>query len=191
MNILVMFTLNIILKMENIESIEQVLENLDNNIVYKKKDSVIRGIMFMLSGIVLLIAYISFEWEKNNLFANSLFIVGSVCFIVGIVGFFIRKSRYVSAQNQQKMKSFDIYFHVNERDKLIRLLGSENLSEIKQLKPSIVDGLKLRIMGTKDGLISYSQVVAYISNEYVQVTTPVKHTPEDYFMLTEIVDSRK
>jgi hypothetical protein len=177
--------------MENNESIEQVLENLDNNIVYKKKDSVMRGIMFMLSGIVLLIAYISFEWEKNNLFANSLFIVGSVFLIVGIFGFFIRKSRYVSAQNQQKMKSFDIYFHVNERDKLVRLLGSENLSEIRQLKPSIVDGLKLRVMGTKDGLVSYSQVVAFITNEYVYVTTPVKHTAEEYSILTEILRSRK
>ena len=124
MNILVMFTLNIILKMENIESIEQVLENLDNNIVYKKKDSVMRGIMFMLAGIVSLIIYTAIEWETNDLFAHILFVAGSVCLIVGIFGFFFRKSRYVSAVNQQKMKSFDIYFHVNERDKLVRLLIS-------------------------------------------------------------------
>ena len=177
--------------MENNKSIEQVLENLDNNIVYKKKDSVTWGIMFMLSGIVSLIIYTAIEWESNDLFAHILFVEGSVCLIVGIFGFFFRKSRYVSAVNQQKMKTFDIYFHVNERDKLVRLLESKNLSEIKQLKPSIVDGLKLRVMGTKDGLISYSQVVAYSSNEYVNVSVARKHSPEEYQVLADIVKSRK
>jgi len=84
-----------------------------------------------------------------------------------------------------------MYFHVNERDQLVRYLESGSYSEIKELKPSVVDGLKLQVMGTKDGRICYSQVVAFISNEFVYVTTPAKHTAEEYLILKEIVHSRK
>ena len=191
MNIVVVFTLNIIHKMENNESIEQVLENLDNNIVYKTKDSVVWSIMLMLSGIFSLIIYSAIEWESNNLFAQFIFVAGSVCLIVGLLRFFFRKSWYILAEKHQKIKSHSLYFHVNERDQLVRCLDSKNFSEIKQLKPSVVDGLKLQVMGTKDGRICYSQVVAFISNEFVYVTTPAKHTTEEYLILNEIVNSRK
>jgi len=178
-------------QMENNESIEQVLENLDKNIVYKTKDSILWSIVLMLSGIMSLIIYSANEWESNNLFAHILFVAGSVCLIVGIIKFFFRKTWYISAEEHQKIKSFSMYFNVNERDQLVRCIQTGSLSEINQLKPSIVDGLKLQVMGTKDGLICYSQVVAFISNEYVHLTSPVKHTAEDYSIFTEIVRSRK
>ena len=177
--------------MEKIESIEQVLESLDKNIVYKKKDSVLWGVMLMISGIVAMIVYSVLEWESTSLFAHILFIAGSVCLLVGVVKYFFRKSRYISAENHMKIKPSELYFHVNERDRLVRLLESDKLSEIKQVKPSIVDGLKLRFMATTDGQICYSQVVAYSSNEYVNVTAARRHTPEEYQILADIVKSRK
>ena len=177
--------------MENNESIEQVLENLDNNIVYKTKDSVVWSIMLMLSGIFSLIIYSAIEWESNNLFAQFIFVAGLVSLTVGILRFFFRKSWYILAEKHQKIKSYSLYFQVNERDQLIRCLESGSFFEIKQLKPSVVDGLKLQVMGTKDGRICYSQVVAFISNEFVYLTTPAKHTAEEYSILNEIVHSRK
>ena len=177
--------------MENNESIEQVLENLDKNIVYKTKDSILWSVTLMLTGILSLIIYSAITWETNNLFAHFIFVVGSVCLIVGILRFFFRKSWYILAENRQKIKTLSMYFHVNERDQLVRYLESGSYSEIKELKPSVVDGLKLQIMGTKDGRICYSQVVAFISNEFVYVTTPAKHTAEEYLILKEIVHSRK
>ena len=191
MNIVVVFTLNIIPKMENNESIEQVLENLDKNIVYKTKDSILWSVMLMLTGILSLIIYSATEWESNNVFAQFIFVAGSVCLTVGILRFFFRKSWYILAENRQKIKTLSMYFHVNERDQLVRYLESGSYSEIKELKPSVVDGLKLQVMGTKDGRICYSQVVAFISNEFVYVTTPAKHTAEEYLILNEIVHSRK
>ena len=86
---------------------------------------------------------------------------------------------------------FSLYFNLSEREKLIRLLETGNLSEMKTLQPSIVDGLKLRVLATKDGQICYSQVIAFVMNEYVNVTAVQKHTMADYQILTEIVSSRK
>ena len=177
--------------MEKNESIEQVLESLDKNIVYKKKDSVLLGIVLMLSGIVSMIIYSVLEWESNSLFAHILFIAGSVCLLVGVVKYFFRKSRYISAENQQKIMPSEIYFNVNERDKLVQFQETKRLSEIRQVKPSIVDGLKLRFLSTADGQICYSQVIAYSSNEYVNVTAARRQTAEEYKILADIVRSRK
>ena len=177
--------------MEENKSIEQVLENLDKSIVYKTKTSVLWSLLFIIFGIASLISYSSFEWEPNNQYAHMLFVMGSVLLVVGILKFFFRKSWYVSAKTHQKMKCFNLYFNANERAKLVQLLESGNLSEIKQLNSSIVDGLKLRVMATTDGQICFSQVVAFIMNEYVMITPVQKHSIVEYQIFKEIQVSRK
>ena len=177
--------------METNESIEQVFDNLDKNIVFKTKNSLLWGFLFLIPGIAALVAYSTFEWEPNNAFAHILFVAGSIFLVIGILKCFFRKSKYVSASNNKEIVSFSLYFNLSEREKLIRLLETGNLSELKTLQPSIVDGLKLRVLATKDGQICYSQVIAFVMNEYVNVTAVQKHTMADYQILTEIVRSRK
>ena len=177
--------------METNESIEQVLDNLDKNIVYKTKNSVGWGFLFLIPGMAALVVYSSFEWEPSNVFAHILFVTGSTLGVIGIIKCFFRKNSYVSAESKAKLSSFNIYFSGNEREKLIRLLQTNQLSEIKTLQPSIVDGLKLRVLATKDGQICYSQVIGFVMNEYVNITTAQKHTMADYQILTEIVRIRK
>lgn len=177
--------------MEKNESIEQVLDNLDKNIVYKKKDSMSLGLLFSIAGIASFIIYSSFEWESDNVFAHILFILGSIFLILGIIKICFRKSRYVSAENHQKIKITELYFNIKELDKLVRLMESGNLAEIKYLNPSVATGLKLRIMATPDGKLCFSQVVAFITNEYLNVTIVRKHSLAEYQILSEIILSRK
>jgi len=177
--------------METNESIEQVFDNLDKNRVYKTKNSLVWGFLFMIPGIASLVVYSSIEWEPTNVFAHILFVAGAILSVVGIIKCFFRKSKYVSAENNKKIISFYIYFNANERANLIRILDTGNLSELKDLQSSIVDGMKIRVMATKDGQICYSQVVAFVQNEYVNVTAPVKHSSSDYQILSELARSRK
>jgi hypothetical protein len=177
--------------METNESIEQVFDNLDKNIVNKSKRPIWWGFLYLIPGIVSLGVYSYFDWESNNVFPHILFILGTVFLIIAIIKFFFRKSQYISAESKTKIQPVTIYFNVSEQNKLIRLLETGNLSELKTLRPSIVDGLKLRVMATKDGQICYSQVIAFVMNEYVNVTAVQKHTMADYQILTEIVRSRK
>lgn len=149
------------------------------------------GFLLSFAGIVSFIVYSSFEWETNNLYAHILFVVGSAFLVFGILKIFFRKSRYVLAENRKKIQSFEIYFNMTEKDKLVRLLESGKLEEIKQLNPSIVAGLKLRVMATSDGRICFSQVIAFIMNEYINVTPVLKHSMAEYQILSEIILSRK
>ena len=182
---------SILCLMEKNNSIEQVLDNLDKNIVYKTKNSAWLGFLYMIPGIASMVIYSSFEWDPNNFFAQILFITGAVFLIIGILKCFLRKSKYVSADSHAKIHTFMIYFKRSEKDKLIRLLETGNLSELPTLQSSIVDGLKLRVMATKDGRICYSQVVAFDINEYVNATEVVKNSMSDYHILTEIRQSLK
>jgi len=177
--------------MEKNESIEHVLENMDKNIIRKTKGSVFLPLLLIAFGISSLVAYASYNWEANNLFAQTLFILGNICLIVGIVKLFFRKSYYVFAEDKQKIKNFEIYFNLIERDKLISIIESGNLMDIKQLKSSIVDGLKLRFMATKDGKLCFSQIVGFISYEYVYLTPVKKYSQAEYQILSEIFKSRK
>ncbi|MDD4968910.1 MAG: hypothetical protein PHT07_05735 [Paludibacter sp.] len=177
--------------METNKSIEQVLDNLDKNIVNQTKGPIWLGFLYLIPGIVSLVVYSYFDWESTNVFPHVLFILGTVFLIIALIKFFFRKSRYVSAESNAKIQPFSIYFNVSEQTKLIRLLESGNLTELKTLKPSIVDGLKLRVLATKDGQICYSQVIAFVMNEYANVSAVQKHTTADYQILTEVVRSRK
>ncbi len=177
--------------MDKNKSIEQVLESLDNKIVYKTKNPVWFGFLFTIPGIASLVIYSSFEWEINSIFAHFLFITGLIFIIIGIIKCFYRKNKYVSVENNSEIRPFTIYFHVSERAKLINLLETGNLAELKALRPSIVDGLKLSVLASKDGLVCYSQVIAYQTNEYVNITGVIKHTSIEYQILNEIIRSRK
>lgn len=177
--------------MEKNESIEQVFDNLDKNTVYKTRSSVLTGILLVLVGIAFLVIYSTNEFGAENISSQFLFVVGMVFFVLGIVKFFVRKSYYVSAQNHKKIQPFEIYFNLTEREKLVRLLESKNYAGLKQLTPSVIDGLKLRVMATKDGQICFAQAIAFISYEYVPVTAPLKLSAAEYQILAELIKSRK
>jgi hypothetical protein len=177
--------------METNESIEQVFDNLDKNIVYKTKNSVFIGILLVLTGIASLIFYATNEFETENISSQLLFVLGMILFVLGLIKFFNRKSYYVSAENHNKIQSFQIYFNLTEREKLVRILQSKNYSELNQLAPSITDSLKIRVMATKDGQICFVQAIAFISYEYVHVTSPQELSVSEYQILEELIKSRK
>jgi len=177
--------------MDKNESIEQVFDNLDKNIVYKTKNSVLIGILLILTGIASLIFYATNEFGAENISSQFLFVLGMIFFVLGLIKFFIRKSYYVSAENHKKIQSFQIYFNLTESEKLVRILESKNYAELKQLTPSITDSLKLRVLATKDGQICFVQAIAFISYEYVHVTPPQKLSVSEYQILEELTKSRK
>jgi len=177
--------------METNESIEQVFDNLDKNIVYKTKNSVFIGILLVLVGIASLIFYATNEFGSENITSQFVFVMGMILFVLGIVKFFNRKSYYVSAESHKKIQSDQLYFNLTEREKLVRFLQSKNYSELSQLAPSITDSLKLRVMATKDGQICFVQAIAFISYEYVFVTPPQKLSAPEYQILEELIKSRK
>jgi len=177
--------------MENNETIEQVFDNLDKNIIYKTKNSVLTGILLILMGIASLIIYSTNKFGSENISSQILFVLGMVFFVLGLIKFFVRKSYYVSSDNHKKIRSYEIYFNLTEREKLVRILENKNYSELKQLTPSVIDGLKLRVLATKDGQICFVQAIAFISYEYVLISPVQKLQLTDYQIIVELIQSGK
>lgn len=173
---LVMFTSTTHIIMEINESIEHVLDNMESPIVYKKKSSVVKSLLLIAIGVVAFVIYTSFGWQANSTFPHLLFIAGFACSIVGIFMFLLRKNHYFSIENNQQLKAAELNFDVNEQAKLVRAIESGALNDVKYLKTAIGAGLRLRVLTTSDGQICLSQIIAYSSNEYVNVTSPKIHS---------------
>jgi hypothetical protein len=173
------------------ESIEHVLENMDKSIVCKTKGSGITAILLIVTSVFLLAVYASFEWNPTDSLPHSMFILGSILGICGIMLFFFRKSFFVSVENQQKIKMSEAYFQMTEQGKLVGLVEAGKLTEMIHLKPSISDGLKIRVMATKDGQLCLSQVIAYVNNEYANLTEVRKHTVAEADFLAEYLRKNK
>ena len=177
--------------MEKNESIEHVLENMDKSIVYKAKKSPLRIIGLLSIGIIAFVAHSVLVWETNSIFPPLLMLLGFTAILTAICIWAFQKSHYISAGNHQKLRSSDICFHVNERDKLVRLLETRNLKGITDLKTSMSEGLKLQVVTTKDGHICLSQVIAYLSNEHTNITSVQTHTVDEALLLQQLLKAKK
>jgi len=89
-----------------------------------------------------------------------------------------RKKYYFNSQTKQNLKTLEVLVDAKERDKLVEIMNSRNYNELKNLKISNQDSLKLRYMTTKDGSLCFSQVIAYVPYEFVRITTVQMHTDE-------------
>ena len=178
--------------MENKKSIEQILDDSTNNIIYKKKQSIIFSIILIILGIIPFVLILSKNLsEDSGILTPLFFILGVGLLVWGIISIFFRKTYYVSAENNQKISFSEILFDIKERDKLIRLISEKNLQTIKELKASGHDALKLRVAMTNDGKVCYSQVVTYIPFEFVNANEVQTHSPQEAEIIKEILKERK
>lgn len=176
--------------MEKIESIENVLLNMDKKIVYQTKSSFIPAILFFVAAIVVFIINAVFEWQPTSIYPHLFLMVGSISFILGLIRAFFRKTFFVSAANHQRLINHEIYFDVNEQDKLVRLINAKNIADIKMLKGSPNSGLKLRFMSTKDGKLCFSQVLAYVPFEFHGTNEVIQHSQAEAQALIDLNKGR-
>lgn len=184
-----------IMETNNIETkptIEQVLDNLDHNTVYKTKPSIVLSLVLIVLGI----AFIMLNGQmpgaaEGGLLSPLAIVVGILLLAWGIVAIFIRKTKYVYAPAKQAITFHELFFDLKERDRLVRIMNEGNVDELKKLKPAVNDALKLRVASTPDGSLCYSQVVAYIPFEFVNANDAKKHTPEEARKLLDMAKERK
>lgn len=177
--------------MENNESIEHVLENMGENLVYKTKSPAYLSILLIVAGVISFVVYASTEWEETNTLPHLLFMAGFFGIISGVLLFFFRKSYFVATKNNQKIKSHEVYFQTNERDRLVKLIENGNLNVLKELKPSVSNGLILRVMSCKDGAICLSQVIAYEIHDRINVNAVRKHAIEEAIFFADYFRENK
>ena len=175
--------------MEKIESTEDVLLNMDKKIVYQTKNSLLSAVLLFVLAIVVFTVNAIFEWQPTSIYPHLFLMMGSISFIIGIIKAFFRKTFFVSAINHQRLFVHEIYFDVNEQDKLVRLINSKNIADIKTLKGAANSGLKLRFMSTNDSKLCFSQVLSYVPFEYQGVNNVIQHSQAEAQALIDLKKS--
>ncbi len=176
--------------MENKTSIEQVLDNMDNNIVYKSRPTIALSVVLILLGILLIAINGKLVDSPNSIISPLLIVIGIILLAWGIVSIFFRKTKYKLAQNKQNISFSELLFDIKERDRLIRILNEGNVNELKKLKSSVSDALKLRVAATRDGNFCYTQVVTYIPFEFINANEAREHSAEEAKIILEIIKNK-
>ncbi|NDV47710.1 hypothetical protein D0T49_11695 [Paludibacter sp. 221] len=177
--------------METRESIEQVLDNLGDNVVYKSKPSIVLSIVLIILGIGLIFLSWQISNAPNSIISPLLIVGGIILLAWGVVSVFFRKTQYKATGNKQKISFSELFFDIKERDRLVRLVSEGNVQDLSKLKTSVSDALKLRVAATPDGNICYTQVVTYVPFEFVNATDARRNTPEEAKKIKELVKTKK
>lgn len=162
--------------MENNESIEHVLENMDKTLVIKTKSPAYQSLLLIFTGLIIFTIYTAYKWPASSIIPHFLFVLGASIIVFGVLQFFFRKSHFIATENKEKIRFKEVYFQYEDRDKLVKMFETGNLSELAKLNISVSDGLRLRVASTGDGKICLSQVVTYIANERVNVNIVKQHS---------------
>lgn len=165
--------------MENLESIEQVLDKMDISTIKKQRKSPAEPILILIAGFAFLQLNYLFKFDSMSVFPPMFFMIAFSLFIWGLLSLIFRKKYYLVTETKQKLRSGEILIDLKERDKLLKIMNGRHYDDIKTLKRSTHDGLKLRYMTSKDGSICFSQVVSFISLEFVNISTVQMHKGND------------
>ena len=150
-----------------------------DTIIFKRKKSVLKSLLFFVSGVSLFLINALIAWETNSVISPLLFIMGSIFIILSVFSFFFRKYEFISVDNSQVLKAYEVYFDVSEQNKLVQLHESGNLAYLKALKPSLVHALKLHVRMTNDCQLCFSQVVSFQGSEFINITPVKQHNMKD------------
>lgn len=175
--------------MENKESIEQILDKMENSNIKKQTVSPITALLILASGVMFFFINYFIEFEPKSIFPPMLILISFGLTLWGILGFIFRKKIYVESNSKQRLQVNELHFDVKERDKLVRIMETKNYEELPLLENSTHDGLKLRYMTTKDATLCFSQVIAYIPYEFVRITTVQQHLADDAKKISQHLSS--
>ncbi len=78
--------------MEKIESIEDVILNMDKKIVYQTKSSLLSAVLLFVFAIVVFTVNAIFEWQPTSIYPHLFLMLGSISFIIGIIKAFFEGS---------------------------------------------------------------------------------------------------
>jgi hypothetical protein len=171
--------------MEQYPSIDHVLENMDKNVIYQKKNSIATGISLIIAGAVVLALSFNPMFSTTGFMPHLLLIIGIGFMVVGILLAAFRKKSFYSAEHG-KLLIREISFDNSEKDKLTRLLSKGEVEEIKRLKKSANNSVVLKLLISKDAQVCFSQVKHFVNFSYENISETKQHTAQEAQILKSV-----
>lgn len=175
--------------MAKYETIEQVLDKTEQ--VIKFKSTIVRGIVLSVFGACLLVVSGQINAAPGSILSPLLLITGVILAIWGVTALLNRKIRYKLVADDKRISFSEIYFDVNEKQELLRIMSERDVEALSRLSSSDSNGLQLRIAATADGSLCYTQLKSFIPYEYIEISTVCRHTPEEARAILDLKNNRK
>jgi hypothetical protein len=166
--------------METFELLENKILEIGNGKISKKEKNRINSFLLLLAGIILIIFNNNaIHLFNNEILTSFLLFMGIILLLTGIISLFFKKEKYILTENGKCLKIIKLEFDLNEFQKMHQFYEKNQFKEMAGLKKNEKSaGLILKLMGTDDGEIYYSQVLKYIPYSFVPVNAGKEHTGE-------------
>lgn len=175
--------------MEKIATIEQVLDQTEHIVKYKK--TILSGIVLLVLGISCLVISSKLDISSNGVLYPLLLIGGVMLTVWGAVAILKRKTRYKLEPGGAKISFSELYFDVNEKQELLRIMEQRDLEALEKLSIDASNGVQLRIAASADETFCYTQLKAFIPYEYIEINEVCKHTPEEAKIILHLKSKHK
>ncbi|MDD3079831.1 MAG: hypothetical protein PHH37_12120 [Paludibacter sp.] len=160
--------------MEKNITIEEYLLSSTNDMVSVKHHSPLTGIIFILCGVVCIVVNKILVFTSTSI-VPAILIMATIAFaIIGLLQIVMKKTIYVDKNSGKRFLFREVFYNLNEKSELIKLLEDGNFKLLSGLQKSQVESLKLRVACFSDKTVAFVQVLSYIPYEYVSCTGVIK-----------------
>lgn len=171
--------------MEQFESIEHVLVNMNNKTITQKKDSVLPGIIYLACAVAVFVVNSLTKNSVESFLPYLLIILGIALVTIALIKIFFRKDHFISSEHGKLIKK-EIDLDFTEKDKLVKLLQKGDIEGIKNLKKAATNSLILKLYISKDGKEGFSQVLHFVNFGYETINEVKQHTENEVAILKSI-----
>lgn len=171
--------------MEQNKSIEQIFDINYKNEIKKFKNSPLKGIILLLTGIATTIIYSRSELEVGGTLAPTLILAIIVFFIWGIFLIVARKTLYKEKSSGLIITFSEKPYDKKDTDKLMKMIKTRDFSTFQSLRETTDGGIKLRIAHSTDKRLGFVQVLYLDNIRYIPFSEVTQLDAEQTQLLTK------
>lgn len=170
--------------------LESKILEISNGDVVKKKKNYYMPVFLMILGLCLVMFNVQSQSVEADKINTVLFFVGAIAFVAGAAFMFLQKEQYLHKPSGKILKKDQVYFNVNDLDKLKRLYAEEKFDEMANLKKGIDSGCMITFIGSVDAGVYYSQLLKYEPYTFVPCSDAVRHSGETNSKIKVLIDAK-
>lgn len=155
--------------MEITQYIFSDIEEITRKEVTKVGKLSILGIILIIAGIISFFLGLQIDIPESTV-AMLLYSIGFTIALVGIIKLFIGKKYFSYRPTNSKLKEVTKYFEGSSSSKFEDYIQNKKFSEIKNIRQTDNNGLKVDAMLSEDGAFAAVQLSTYIPYEYAPIT---------------------
>ncbi len=177
--------------MENFGSIEDKIQQIENEKIIKVKSNPLNAIILLIAGIIAIILGVIII--HNETLKLSVVLLGVVIAIVGLIYLLTKTGKnsfdYVYEPTGKKLKKYKVYLDVNDAKKIFSCINNNNFAGLKNIKKTMDSGHLMDVRGTDDGSVFLFQVLEYIPHDFVPSSPVIVLHGEDAKQMLDFVKS--